>query len=97
MEPLLFTYNVFTRTNRARYFDFMDMSRIESADQLMKRLDQGEASKLIKLHFMYIELGKTANVRHASYRELFRYHLEPSIIEDIRKTTNGKHPWGYST
>jgi putative transposase len=32
--------------------------------------------------------------RHAVYRELFRFHLEPSIIDNIRKATNGNFVLG---
>ena len=40
---------------------------------------QGEKNELVKLHFMYEELGSTETFRQASYRDLFRYNLEPGV------------------
>jgi len=55
---------------------------------------QGESNELIKPHFMYEELGSTETLRQASYRELFRYNLEPGLVDEIRKATNGNYVLG---
>ena len=55
---------------------------------------QGDRNKLIKPHFIYEELGLTETARQASYRELFRYSLEPSLVDEIRKATNGNFVLG---
>ncbi len=55
---------------------------------------QGERIKLIKPHFMYKRLGLTATTRQASYRELFRSKLEPDLVDEIRKATNGNFVLG---
>jgi putative transposase len=55
---------------------------------------QGEISAVVTPHPIYLLLGKTDQERHAAYRELFRYHLEPGIIDNIRRTTNGNFVLG---
>ncbi len=49
---------------------------------------QGEPGKVLKAHFMCEELGLTEAARQANYRELFRYDLEPGLVDEIRKATN---------
>jgi putative transposase len=39
-------------------------------------------------HDEYRRLGKTEAERQAAYRELFRYHLDPGVIDAIRDATN---------
>ena len=56
---------------------------------------QGEKNELVKPHFMYEELGSTETFRQASYRDLFRYNLEPGLIDEIRKATNGNFVLGH--
>ena len=40
-------------------------------------------------HALYLALGADAQARQHAYRELFRYELDPSLVDDIRKATNG--------
>ena len=39
-------------------------------------------------------LGLDAAVRQATYRELFRHELEPGLVDQIRRATNGNFPLG---
>ena len=45
-------------------------------------------------HALYLALGQTAADRQAAYRELFRYALEPGLVDEIRKATNGNFALG---
>jgi putative transposase len=47
-------------------------------------------------HSLYQALGWTASEWQNTYRELFRYELEPGEIDAIRKTTNGNVALGNS-
>lgn len=55
---------------------------------------QGESNVLLSPHPIYLDLGRAEDERHAAYRELFRFHLEPEIIDTIRKATNGNFVLG---
>lgn len=55
---------------------------------------QGEGSSLLKPHPLYEALGGTAQERQFAYRELFRYELDPGVIDQIRKSTNGNFVLG---
>ncbi|MGS2724767.1 transposase [Porticoccus sp. GXU_MW_L64] len=55
---------------------------------------QGEASELIAPQEMYCRLGGEAENRQRHYRELFRYHLDPGLVDDIRQATNGNYALG---
>lgn len=55
---------------------------------------QGELSDLIKPHVIYEQLGLNEEIRQASYRELFRYQLEPKLVDEIRQATNGNYVLG---
>ena len=55
---------------------------------------QGERNKLLSPHFMYEKLGLTDATRQENYRELFRYDLEPGLVDEIRKATNGNFVLG---
>jgi len=55
---------------------------------------QGESSSLIVAHDVYKALGQDAASRQAAYRELFRYELEPGLVDEIRKATNGNFALG---
>ena len=55
---------------------------------------QGECVQALRPHVLYLALGNTAEARQSAYRELFRYHLEPDIIDDIRQSTNGNYALG---
>jgi len=50
---------------------------------------QGEKSTLVKPHRLYEMLGPDSESRCQAYRELFRYQLEPGLVDTIRQTTNG--------
>ena len=50
---------------------------------------QGEASPLIRPHSLYGGLGLTDEERQAAYRELFRYELDPGLVDEIRRATHG--------
>ena len=55
---------------------------------------QGENNVPLSPHPIYLDLGRTEDERHAAYRELFCSHLEPGIIDTIRKATNGNFVLG---
>lgn len=55
---------------------------------------QGEADVLLKPHRLYQALGLDAASRHAAYRELFRHELEPALVDEIRRATNGNFALG---
>jgi putative transposase len=55
---------------------------------------QGENSTLITKHELYNALGLDAEKRCAVYRELFRYQLEPGLVDEIRAATNGNYALG---
>jgi putative transposase len=49
---------------------------------------QGLVDALIRPHALHTGLGSTAPLRQEAYRELFRYQLDPGLVDQIR-TTNG--------
>lgn len=55
---------------------------------------QGESDPLISDHEVYRALGHDASSRQAAYRELFRYELEPGLVDQIRHATNGNYALG---
>ena len=55
---------------------------------------QGENDPLIRPHALYDALGFDAASRQAAYRELFRYELEPGMVDKIRRATNGNFVLG---
>jgi len=55
---------------------------------------QGEADGLAEPHPLYEALGLDATGRQAAYRELFRYELEPGLVDEIRRATNGNFALG---
>ena len=55
---------------------------------------QGENDALIQTHAVYDALGLDATGRQAAYRELFRYELEPGLVDKIRQATNGNYALG---
>jgi putative transposase len=55
---------------------------------------QGEENALVQPHKLYLALGREAAERQAAYRELFRYALEPGLVDEIRKATNGNYALG---
>lgn len=55
---------------------------------------QGSADALVVRHPIYDALGANVEVRLSAYRELFRYELDPGLIDQIRKSTNGNFALG---
>jgi putative transposase len=49
---------------------------------------------LITPHTLYQSLGETNDQKQSTYRELFRYELEPDEIDQIRQATNGNFTLG---
>ena len=50
---------------------------------------QGLANALIRPHALYTGLGRKAPLRQEAYREIFRYQLDPGLVDQIRTATNG--------
>ena len=50
---------------------------------------QGEAGDLLTPHPLYEALGARREERQAAYRELFRHELDPGLVDEIRRATNG--------
>jgi putative transposase len=50
---------------------------------------QGLVDAVIRPHALYTGLGSTAPLRQEAYRELFRYPLDPGLVDQIRMATNG--------
>ena len=48
----------------------------------------GKKSELCTPHPLYLALGSEPKERQSNYRELFKYHVEGSLLEDIRLATN---------
>lgn len=55
---------------------------------------QGEPSLLLRSHASYAALGRDELNRQAAYRELYRYELDPGVIDQIRQSTNGNFALG---
>lgn len=55
---------------------------------------QGEENPLVQPHELVLGLGADAAARQAAYRELFRYELEPGLVDEIRRATNGNFALG---
>lgn len=55
---------------------------------------QGQSDPLISSHPLYRQLGARSQQRQQAYRELFRYQIEPGLIEQIRKASNGGYVLG---
>jgi len=55
---------------------------------------QGEGSMFVRAHPLYEALGPDVASRQAAYRELFRYELEPGLVDQIRRATNGNFALG---
>jgi putative transposase len=54
----------------------------------------GEASSLLTTHALYDAMGLDEAARQSSYRELFRYQLDPGMVDEIRVSTNGNFALG---
>ena len=55
---------------------------------------QSERSSLLTPHDTYLTLGTGQDEPMANYRELFRYQLDPGLIDEIRSSTNGNYALG---
>lgn len=55
---------------------------------------QGEPDHGITPHAIYKQLGLDEQSRQAAYRELFRYELEPMLVDEIRHATSGNYVLG---
>lgn len=55
---------------------------------------QGEPSSLIRPHDQYSSLSPDDEHRLLCYRELFRHHLDGSLVDEIRSATNGNFALG---
>ena len=55
---------------------------------------QGETDALLRPHPIYAALGTDSVAQQAAYRELFRHELEPRLVDEIRKATNGNFALG---
>jgi len=54
----------------------------------------GVPSAIIEANPLYTQLGETADLRASAYRELFRYQLDPGLVDQIRSATNGNYALG---
>lgn len=55
---------------------------------------QGEAWGGLEPHDCYKALAADEQERQAAYRELFRYQLDPGLVDEIREATNGNYVLG---
>lgn len=55
---------------------------------------QGEMIDFLEPHALYFSLAREELSRQKAYRELFRYQVEPGLIDEIRKATNGNYALG---
>ena len=55
---------------------------------------QGEPDELLGAHPLYAALGRDDAERQAAYRKLFRFELDPGLVDDIRQATNGNYALG---
>ena len=55
---------------------------------------QGEEERLITPHLVFASLATAGCSASAVYRELFRFELEPGLVDEIRKATNGNFALG---
>lgn len=54
----------------------------------------GKADPLLTHHAQYQALGNNEAERRANYRALFRAHMEPALMDEIRGATNGNFVLG---
>ncbi len=55
---------------------------------------QDDSTELITPHMIYEQLGFDSQNKKTAYRELFRYQLEPKMVDEIRQATNGNYVLG---
>jgi len=54
----------------------------------------GRADRLITPHDRYLRIARTLDTRLEAYRALFKAHMDPEIISEIRAATNGNYVLG---
>lgn len=57
---------------------------------------QGQGDSLLNPHENYLALGASSEERTRRYRDLFRAHMEPGLIDEIRHAVNGNYVLGDS-
>lgn len=57
---------------------------------------EGECSRLLDHHPIYLALDSKTELRQTAYRELFRHQIDPGFVVQIRTATNGNHVLGDS-
>ncbi len=55
---------------------------------------EGQANPLLTPHPEYLRLGSNESDRRNTYRNLFKAHLDPEQLDEIRKATNGNYALG---
>lgn len=55
---------------------------------------RGETDALLSPQAVYLAQGLDEASRWAAYRELFRFELEPGLVDEIRRATNGNFALG---
>ncbi|MGV6816856.1 MAG: transposase [Thiotrichales bacterium] len=55
---------------------------------------QDESDELLSRHYLYQALGIDDSSRKMAYRELFRYQLDPGLVDEIRSATTGNYALG---
>ena len=55
---------------------------------------QNELSSLVTHHDLYLRLGLKPDERRRAYRNLFRFHLDVGLIDQIRRATNANYALG---
>jgi putative transposase len=57
---------------------------------------QGRADNLLEPHLLYRSLGRTVEKRCEAYRELFKAHVDPGMLNEIRRAWQTGTPLGDS-
>lgn len=55
---------------------------------------EGMKSDLIVPNKQFLRLGEAGECRRKAYRKIFKSHLEPDLLTDIRSSTNGNYVLG---
>ena len=55
---------------------------------------EGQPDPLLVSHPDYVRLGSTDEARRENYRALFKAHLDPELLTEIRRATNGNFVLG---
>ena len=54
----------------------------------------GKADSLILPHEQYLSIARTESARREAYRALFKAHLDPETLDEVRQSTNGNFALG---